>query len=118
MQCLCVLFSFFFSNRCFATSAKLNEAPIETKKTATAEKSVPNYSFMANIFRGKVESSQVFPYPYYLTEEESETLAMVVDPVSRFFAVSSNIFVYLDLLVIINLIYIIIHNNKFYLAGY
>lgn len=104
---MCVLFSSFSSNRCFATSAKLNEAPIETKKTAAA---VPNYSFMANIFRGKVESSQVFPYPYYLTEEESETLAMVVDPVSRFFAVSSKIFVYLD--------FLMTFNNKFYLAGY
>lgn len=70
-------------NRCLATAAKPNEAPAKERKVA-----VKNLSFMANIFRGKVESAQVFPYPYNLTEEESETLAMVVDPVERFFSVS------------------------------
>lgn len=44
---------------------------------------------MANIFRGKVEAKEVFPYPYYLNEEDKETLSMVIDPVSRFFTVSS-----------------------------
>lgn len=48
-----------------------------------------NQSFMANIFRGEVESSQVFPFPYNLTEEQKETVAMVVDPVTRFFTVNS-----------------------------
>lgn len=43
---------------------------------------------MANIFRGEVESSEVFPYPYNLTEEQKETVSMVVDPVTRFFTVN------------------------------
>lgn len=79
-----------FFNRCLATSAKLNEAaaanpaPKEKLNKAVA----PNQSFVANFFRGKVESAEVFPYPYNLSEEESETLGMVVDPVERFFSVS------------------------------
>lgn len=68
-----------------ATSAKLNEAPPKAKADKAA---VANHSFVANFFRGKAESSQVFPYPYYLTEEEKETLSMVIDPVERFFSVS------------------------------
>lgn len=68
-----------------ATAAKPNEAPVKERKVA-----VKNLSFMANIFRGKVESAQVFPYPYNLTEEEGETLAMVIDPVERFFSVSES----------------------------
>lgn len=85
---LSVIFFFvFFANRYLATS-KSNEAQ---KKSTHGEKTnralVPNKSFVANFFRGKVESSQVFPYPYHLTEEEGETLSMVIDPVTRFFTV-------------------------------
>lgn len=68
------------ASRCLATSAKLNEAPPKPKAV------VSNQSFVANFFRGKAEGSQVFPYPYNLTEEESETLSMVLDPVERFFS--------------------------------
>lgn len=68
-----------------ATAAKPKEAP---KKELASKKAVVNHSFMANIFRGEVESSQVFPYPYNLTEEQSETLSMVIDPVEKFFTVS------------------------------
>lgn len=81
----CGFYSYFVSlYRCLATSAKLNEAP--AKASPKADKaSVANKSFVANFFLGKVETSETFPYPYYLTEEESETLSMVVDPISRFF---------------------------------
>lgn len=74
---------FFFYDRCLATAAK----PKEAAPAAKEKKPTTNLSFMANIFRGKVQSAQVFPYPYNLTEEESETLSMVIDPVSRFFSV-------------------------------
>lgn len=43
---------------------------------------------MTNIFRGKIDSSQVFPYPHNLNDEEKETLSMVIDPLTRFFTVS------------------------------
>lgn len=82
--------SFASSTRCLATSAKLNEAPPKPKAV------VSNQSFVANFFRGKAEGSQVFPYPYNLTEEESETLSMVLDPVERFFAVSLAAFEYIN----------------------
>lgn len=68
-----------------AAAAKPKE---EVKESVAKKPVVANHSFMANIFRGEVEGSQVFPYPYNLTEEQVETVAMVVDPVTRFFAVS------------------------------
>lgn len=74
---------YLYCTRCFASSSQSNKTAKKSSKPAVA-----NHSFMANIFRGKVESSQVFSYPYNLNEEEQETLAMVIDPVSRFFAVS------------------------------
>lgn len=40
-----------------------------------------------NIFRGQIEGKQTFPYPNVLTEEQRETLQMLVDPTSKFFAV-------------------------------
>lgn len=41
-----------------------------------------------NIFRGQIEGRQVFPYPNVLSEEQRETLQMLVDPVQKFFEVS------------------------------
>lgn len=59
-------------------------------KTATnAKKEVKkpeeNASFMANIFRGNLASTQVFPYPDVLTEEEKELTSSLIDPFERFF---------------------------------
>lgn len=45
-------------------------------------------SFTMNLFRGGLETSQVFPYPKVLNEEQSEMLTMLVDPMSKFFDVS------------------------------
>lgn len=45
-------------------------------------------SFVTNLFRGEVEAAQLFPYPYALTEEQRETIAMFVDPTTKFFTVS------------------------------
>lgn len=45
-------------------------------------------SFVANMFRGEVEASQLFPYPYALNEEQRENIAMFIDPVTSFFTVS------------------------------
>lgn len=50
-----------------------------------------NFSFVMNVFRGQIESKQIFPYPTVLNEEQRETLQMLVDPVSKFFEVP-NIF--------------------------
>lgn len=42
-------------------------------------------SFTMNMFRGQLNISQVFPYPEVLTEDQTDTLKMLVDPVSKFF---------------------------------
>lgn len=79
------------SNRCTATSAKIKEVTqkSEAKSSSKLENTVSiNQSFVANFFRGKLESSEMFPYPYNLTAEDSETLGMAVDSFTRFFVVS------------------------------
>ncbi|KAF6212814.1 hypothetical protein GE061_010523 [Apolygus lucorum] len=58
--------------------------PEKSKEKAPKE----SRSFMLNLFRGVVEPSQVFPYPDVLTPEQTDTLNMLIDPVSKFFEVS------------------------------
>ena len=38
------------------------------------------------LFFGEVNGHQAFPYPGKLSEDEAETVAMLIDPVARFFA--------------------------------
>ncbi|XP_014681613.1 PREDICTED: very long-chain specific acyl-CoA dehydrogenase, mitochondrial-like isoform X2 [Priapulus caudatus] len=42
-------------------------------------------SFAKNLFRGQVEVEHVFPFPNVLSEEQTETLEALVDPVEKFF---------------------------------
>ena len=74
------LWNFFapFFCRCFASQAK-SKAAEDRKPLAT------NQSFVHNLFRGQVESSQVFPYPIALDQEQIEYVSAFVDPVSKFF---------------------------------
>ncbi|XP_061524732.1 very long-chain specific acyl-CoA dehydrogenase, mitochondrial [Phycodurus eques] len=51
------------------------------KKTAAAE----SKSFAVNIFKGQIATSQVFPYPSVLNEEQEQFLRELVPPVGRFF---------------------------------
>lgn len=48
-------------------------------------------SFALNLFKGQFEGSQVFPYPNVLNEEQTETVQSLLDPLSRFFNVSTNV---------------------------
>lgn len=43
-----------------------------------------------NIFKGQLETRQVFPYPIALDEEQRETLQMLVDPTEKFFTEVNN----------------------------
>ena len=43
-------------------------------------------SFVRGVFSGKLDTELCTPYPKVLTEEQSETLTMLVDPVSKFFS--------------------------------
>ncbi|KAL1115781.1 hypothetical protein AAG570_006071 [Ranatra chinensis] len=45
---------------------------------------------MMNLFCGNVQTSQVFPYPDVLTPEQTDTLKMLVDPVTKFFEEVNN----------------------------
>ena len=42
-------------------------------------------SFARGLFVGKLETSQVFPYPEVLDAEARETLGLLVEPVTKFF---------------------------------
>lgn len=53
---------------------------------ARSSPAVANHSFVHNIFRGKVESSQLFPFPMYLNQEQLEYVGAFVDPVTKYFS--------------------------------
>lgn len=69
--------------RYLSTQAKLksNDEVKATPKTQPQH----NQSFVHNLFRGQVESSQVFPFPMALNEEQTEYVGAFVDPVMKFF---------------------------------
>ena len=50
------------------------------------KKAVHSKSFAQNIFRGMVETEQVFPYPNPMDEEQKENLAMLVPITERVMA--------------------------------
>lgn len=59
-----------------------------TEKSSDSKKDVKqSKSFTMNLFRGQLQTSQVFPYPNVLNDEQTETLTSLVDPVTKFFKV-------------------------------
>ncbi|XP_064615219.1 very long-chain specific acyl-CoA dehydrogenase, mitochondrial-like [Liolophura sinensis] len=52
----------------------------------------PSKSFAMNLFRGEVNADQVFPFPEVLSEEQRETLQLLVDPCYKFFQEQNNAF--------------------------
>jgi hypothetical protein len=71
--------------RFIATTSVQCKTVQNTEKTPAAQ--TENHSFVMHLFRGQLESRQVFPYPDVLTDEQRDTLKMLVDPVSKFFEV-------------------------------
>ncbi|XP_055902631.1 very long-chain specific acyl-CoA dehydrogenase, mitochondrial [Eupeodes corollae] len=69
--------------RCLASAAQA-QPKHKSPETDNAKKP-PNMSFMANIFRGQVESSQVFPYPDVLNAEQKEFTNSLIDPFEKLF---------------------------------
>uniref|UniRef100_A0A8C4GV02 Very long-chain specific acyl-CoA dehydrogenase, mitochondrial n=1 Tax=Dicentrarchus labrax TaxID=13489 RepID=A0A8C4GV02_DICLA len=51
------------------------------KKTVAVE----SKSFAVNIFKGQIQTAQVFPYPSVMNEEQEQFLRELVGPVSKFF---------------------------------
>ncbi|XP_019528393.3 very long-chain specific acyl-CoA dehydrogenase, mitochondrial [Aedes albopictus] len=71
--------------RCLATVPKAKAA----EKSSSPEPK-PNQSFMMNIFGGKLQTSQLFPYPEPLNVEQKEYIQAFIDPVNRFFNETNN----------------------------
>lgn len=69
--------------RCLASAAQAQ--PKQKSLDVENAKKPPNMSFMANIFRGQVESSQVFPYPDVLGPEQKEEINSLLDPLEKLF---------------------------------
>ncbi|MEW5208135.1 hypothetical protein, partial [Bacillus cereus] len=44
---------------------------------------VDSPSFVMNLFRGKAVTDQVFPYPLNMTDDQKETLGMVLSPLEK-----------------------------------
>lgn len=65
------------------TQPKTTDSTKNSPKTKEEPKS--NQSFVHNLFRGNVESSQVFPYPLALNQEQIDYVGAFVDPVTKFF---------------------------------
>lgn len=70
--------------RCLSTKTKTKSANEGKEKKETSVQQV-NHSFVHNLFRGQVDSSQVFPFPIALNEEQTEYVGAFVDPVTKFF---------------------------------
>jgi hypothetical protein len=54
------------------------------KEKAMSRKATHSNSFVQNMFRGLITSDQAFPYPRVLDAEQSENLAMLVEPTEKF----------------------------------
>ncbi|XP_072447778.1 very long-chain specific acyl-CoA dehydrogenase, mitochondrial-like [Chiloscyllium punctatum] len=63
-----------------ATEAPVVKTIKEKKIAATESK-----SFAVNMFRGQVQTEQVFPFPSVLNDEQEQFLRELVEPVSKFF---------------------------------
>lgn len=72
----------YFWNRWLSITASHSAASTDSKKDVKQSK-----SFTMNLFRGQLQTSQVFPYPNVLNDEQTETLTSLVDPVTKFFKV-------------------------------
>lgn len=55
------------------------------------DKKRSNLSFMANIFKGEVESKEIFPYPDVIPAERKEFVNTLIDPFEKFFLVRNYI---------------------------
>ncbi|XP_071645789.1 very long-chain specific acyl-CoA dehydrogenase, mitochondrial [Temnothorax longispinosus] len=71
------------TSRCLATQAAVKVKEETPKRENVAAKE--SQSFTMNIFRGQLQLSQVCPFPEPMTQEQTDTLKMLVDPVEKFY---------------------------------
>lgn len=59
-------------------------------RSRSFKKAVVSNSFLMNLFKGEANMEQMFPYPEVLTEDQTETLRMVLQPVTKFLTEVNN----------------------------
>ncbi|XP_062994711.1 very long-chain specific acyl-CoA dehydrogenase, mitochondrial [Elgaria multicarinata webbii] len=69
----------YWKNR--GTTTASASQTVSGKKSSLAE----SKSFAVGMFKGQINTEEVFPYPSVLSEEQAQTLQELVGPVSRFF---------------------------------
>ncbi|XP_072543646.1 very long-chain specific acyl-CoA dehydrogenase, mitochondrial [Salminus brasiliensis] len=62
-----------------------SDAAIKADKVDKKAVSMESESFAVNMFKGQISTSQVFPFPSVLNEEQSEFIRELVGPCSKFF---------------------------------
>lgn len=75
-------------HRCLATQAAVKTKSVEAPQENTAIKE--SQSFTMNIFRGQLQLNQVFPFPEPMTEEQTDTIKMLIDPMEKFYEVNTS----------------------------
>ncbi len=111
-----------FSNRAlirYTSTGNVSSAQAQPKianeKQATPpkpkEKAVESTSFAMNLFRGKLRTEEIFPYPSSLTDEQRENLQALLDPTAKFFEVIFNPVLFWIIRVYLNTNFII-YNQK------
>ncbi|XP_068626379.1 very long-chain specific acyl-CoA dehydrogenase, mitochondrial [Battus philenor] len=80
----------FCASRCLRRKLQLPQSVRRRGLASEAPKPEPkgarqSASFTLNLFRGQIETAQVFPFPEPLTEEQRQTLSELVPPVEKFF---------------------------------
>ncbi|KAL6255144.1 hypothetical protein P5V15_013477 [Pogonomyrmex californicus] len=71
------------TSRCLATQAAVKVVREERQQENAATKE--SQSFTMNLFRGQLQLSQVCPFPEPMTQEQTDTIKMLVDPVEKFY---------------------------------
>lgn len=69
--------------RCLTAQAAVKKTQEENVEKKNARKETQ--SFTMNTFRGHIQTSQVFPFPGHLNEEQTDTLKVLIDPMEKFF---------------------------------
>jgi len=67
------------------TVALSNQGCMSYQHRHASKKAEDSKSFAMNLFRGKIETEQVFPYPEVLDAEQEETLQAILDPTVQYF---------------------------------
>uniref|UniRef100_U5EW83 Very long-chain specific acyl-CoA dehydrogenase, mitochondrial n=1 Tax=Corethrella appendiculata TaxID=1370023 RepID=U5EW83_9DIPT len=80
---------FFSATPAAVPKIQHDEKPVSSQPTQSASEQ-KNLSFMANLFRGELEATELFPFPEALNDDRKETISMLIDPTTKFFTQINN----------------------------